>query len=379
MPKEHQLVTNPVLPVTCHAWNADATQLALSPTSNEVIIYNYAAGKFTESCRLTEHTQTVTSIDWSKQNRIVTCAQDRNAYVWNYDESDKKWKPSLVLLRINRAATCAKWSPDGNKFAVGSGARIVSVCYFEEANDWWVSKHIKKPIRSTVLCLSWYPDNSLLACGGSDFKARIFCAAIKEADKKKPEPTCWGDSKKFGDVVGEFAASPAGGGWVHDVAFSANGTLLAYVAHDSCLYVVDGKNGAQVTRLKTPHLPMLSIQWVRPTAFITAGHDYVPYLYTYADGTITELGETDGKEDKSAKDPAKFSALKKFQNLDSKGTEEAADLETAVSTTHQNAINNICIVSGTVGNIKTFSTSGKDGKVVLWDMAEITTMPGMKV
>ncbi len=23
-----------------------------------------------------------------------------------------------------------------NKFAVGSGARVVSVCYFEEENDW---------------------------------------------------------------------------------------------------------------------------------------------------------------------------------------------------------------------------------------------------
>jgi hypothetical protein len=39
------------------------------------------------------------------------------------------------------------------KFAVGSGARLISVCYFEEENDWWVAKHIKKPIRSTVL---WY-------------------------------------------------------------------------------------------------------------------------------------------------------------------------------------------------------------------------------
>ena len=37
-----------------------------------------------------------------------------------------------------------------DKFAVGSGARLISVSYYEEDNDWWVSKHIKKPIRSTV-------------------------------------------------------------------------------------------------------------------------------------------------------------------------------------------------------------------------------------
>lgn len=62
-----------------------------------------------------------------------------------------KWEPKLVILRINRAATCVKWSPNGQKFAVGSGSRLISVCYYEEDNDWWVSKHIKKPIRSTIL------------------------------------------------------------------------------------------------------------------------------------------------------------------------------------------------------------------------------------
>ena len=36
------------------------------------------------------------------------------------------------------------------KFAVGSGARLISVCYFEKMNDWWVSKQIKKPLKSTV-------------------------------------------------------------------------------------------------------------------------------------------------------------------------------------------------------------------------------------
>ena len=37
--------------------------------------------------------------------------KDKNAYVWKLD--DKSWKPELVVLRINRAATCCKWSPNG--------------------------------------------------------------------------------------------------------------------------------------------------------------------------------------------------------------------------------------------------------------------------
>lgn len=74
-------------------------------------------------------------IDWAPEsNRIVSCASDRNAYVWTL--KDGAWKPTLVLVRINRAATCVKWSPLENKFALGSGARLISVCYFEKENDW---------------------------------------------------------------------------------------------------------------------------------------------------------------------------------------------------------------------------------------------------
>lgn len=70
----------------------------------------------------TQHDKLITAISWAPQtNRIVTCSQDRNAYVWT--PTEQGWKPALVLLRINRAATCVKWSPNEDKFAVGSGAR----------------------------------------------------------------------------------------------------------------------------------------------------------------------------------------------------------------------------------------------------------------
>ena len=38
--------------------------------------------------------------------------QDRNAYVWTL-QGNGTWAPTLVILRINRAATCVKWSPLG--------------------------------------------------------------------------------------------------------------------------------------------------------------------------------------------------------------------------------------------------------------------------
>ena len=45
------------------------------------------------------------------QLSLCTCWQDRNAYVWTPQGSE--WKPALVILRINRAATMVKWSPNG--------------------------------------------------------------------------------------------------------------------------------------------------------------------------------------------------------------------------------------------------------------------------
>ncbi|XP_057673902.1 actin-related protein 2/3 complex subunit 1A isoform X2 [Corythoichthys intestinalis] len=158
-------------PLSCHTWNKDRTQIAVSPNNNVVNIYEKKGKDWMKIHELTEHSGRITGIDWApKSNRIVTCASDRNAYVWTL--KDGSWKPTLVLVRINRAATCVKWSPLENKFALGSGARLISVCYFEKENDWWLSKHIKKPVRSTVLSLDWHPNNILLAAGSADLHCR---------------------------------------------------------------------------------------------------------------------------------------------------------------------------------------------------------------
>ena len=50
-------------------------------------------------------------MSFSSNYYICNLSKDRNAYVWTLQ--DGKWKPTLVILRINRAATCVKWSPKG--------------------------------------------------------------------------------------------------------------------------------------------------------------------------------------------------------------------------------------------------------------------------
>lgn len=55
----------------------------MSPNDTTVVILELKGGAWEKIHTLTEHTERVCGIDWDPtNNRIVTCGQDRNAYVW---------------------------------------------------------------------------------------------------------------------------------------------------------------------------------------------------------------------------------------------------------------------------------------------------------
>jgi len=373
MPDSYSFGTDPI---TCHAWNKDRSQIAISLNNNEVQIHQLSGSKWSLVDTLSEHGQRVTGIDWAvNSNRIVTCGADRNAYVWT-QQSDKKWKPTLVVLRINRAATCVRWSPLENKFAVGSGARMIAVCYFEKDNDWWISKQIKKPIRSTVTCLDWHPNNSLLACGSTDFKARVFSGYIKEVDEK-PSSTPWGNKMTFANLMAEF--STGGGGWVHSVSFSADGVRLAWVGHDSSINVVDASNSQQLVSVKTDFLPFAAVQWITDNSVVVAGFDCSPMLYSYSGNKVNFVSKLDDSDNKQQQEK-KVSAMARFKNMDAKGASGDAAVETVLNTVHQNTINYLSIHSGTKSKCIKFATSGVDGQLVTWDVKSLeSAIAGLRI
>ncbi len=139
MAEVHQ-VTSLVEGISCFAWNSDQSMIAISPNSNEIHIYGTKkADDWQRLFVLSEHDLLLSSIDWSAvTNKIVSCSHDRNAFVWTYEKETNVWKPTLVILRIDRAATDVKWSLDGQRFAVASSAKVVPVCMYEPANDWYV-------------------------------------------------------------------------------------------------------------------------------------------------------------------------------------------------------------------------------------------------
>ncbi|XP_057994196.1 actin-related protein 2/3 complex subunit 1B isoform X12 [Hevea brasiliensis] len=88
-----------------------------------------------------------------------------------------------------------------NKFAVGSGAKTVSVCiyYYEQDNNWWVSKLIRKRHDSSVTSVAWHPNNIFLTTTSTDGKCRVLSTFIKGVDTRDSKAGSSSDSK-FGEV-----------------------------------------------------------------------------------------------------------------------------------------------------------------------------------
>jgi len=360
-PEAHHLFNNPIAD---HSFSADKNALAVA-RDNTVELYQRVGNKFTLKDELKGHDKTVTGVDIApRSGRIVTCSQDRNAYVW--ERTSNGWKPTLVLLRINRAATFVRWSPSELKFAVGSGARVIAVCYFEEENDWWISKHLKKPIRSTITTLAWHPNSVLLATGSTDSHARVFSSYIKGIDER-PEPTAWGERLPFNTVCGEFLNDSAG--WVHGCCFSPSGDALAFVSHDSSVTIVYPSAPEQPPRamlnVSTRLLPFTSLIWSSEAEIIAAGHGCEAYRLRGDENGWELLGSMEMKRGPGMGSAREESALNMFRQMDLKG--QAQD-DTQLHTVHQNTISTLRIYEEAGGFVRKFSTSGVDGRVVIWPL-----------
>ncbi|KAL5615606.1 hypothetical protein BROUX41_005645 [Berkeleyomyces rouxiae] len=359
-PEVHHLFHNPIAD---HSFSVDRRLVAVARDSS-IALYGKAANSFRQVDELKGHDKTVTSVDIAPgSGRIVTCSQDRNALVW--EPSPNGYKPTLVLLRIARAATFVRWSPSETKFAVGSGDRVIAVCYFEEENDWWVSKHLKKPIRSTITTVAWHPNSVLLAAGSTDAHARVFSSFIKGIDQR-PAPSVWGERIPFNTVCGEFLNNSAG--WVHAVSFSPSGDALAFAAHDSSITVVypsapDQPPRAVVT-IPTQLLPFQSLLWSGEDEIVAAGYDCEIFRFQGAESGWQLVGSLEAKG-RGVQDDKEESALNMFRQMDLKG--KVKD-DTQLKTVHQNTVSTLRVYETAGGRVSKISSSGVDGRLVIWNV-----------
>ena len=363
--------------ITCHAWSPDYKKIALCKNDEKLLIYKNVDQPFSSwvlEHELVEHTLVISAIDWSPvHNKIVSCSHDRTAFVWTFDNNI--WKPSMAILRIDRAALDVKWSPDGNKFAVASGKKIVPVCIYEESNDWWISMMIKKH-NSSVTTVAWHPNSQLLCTGGTDFRCRIFSTFIKEIDSNIS--TMFGNTNEM-EFGKELVRFPPSDGWINQCAWSPNGNILSFVTHDSCITFAKFQNGAPKYQcIKLDFLPNQVLLFISDSLIVAGGHSFRPEFFQLKSDSWEYIGSCDNmsKSTKTSKMSSFSSARELWTNKTTRGiTKNNASSE--LNTKHTNCITNICIYGKKDGQkVSNFSTSGLDGKIIIWDHSCITSIAG---
>ena len=174
----------------------------------------------------------------------------------------------------------------------------------------------------------------MLAAGSTDFKVRVYSGYIKEMEAK-PSATAWGARMPFGNLMTEFSNSANGGGWVHAVSFSGDGSKLAWVGHDSSISVADAGKDMMVMKLRTDLLPLLTLTWITDKTLVAAGHNCVPITFSLESSGSLSMGARLEEDKKQERSGGVMSAMKHFQTQDKLGT---SDLETKLNTTHQNQV-----------------------------------------
>jgi len=265
-----------------------------------------------------------------------------------------------VILRLNRSATLCTWSPNEDKFAVSSGSQCVSICYFEEDNNWWVSKHIKKEFTSTVLCCDWHPNNVLIAAGGTDMVTRVYSGFIKQIDTRTGLDTPFGKKLPFGTLLGEWP-NPA---WVTAIKWSPSGNRLAWNCQNSTVYVLHCSTTEErdLYTVSFNLLPLRDFVWIDENTIIGGGYDCNLLLFEFKGGNWAYSRNLDvKKETKSGGGNVRDLWKNRTQN-----NQEDTGTDQELPTRHQNSISVVRLLDN-----KTLSTSGLDGNIVVWDLKKL--------
>ncbi|KAE8673924.1 Actin-related protein 2/3 complex subunit 1A [Hibiscus syriacus] len=241
----------------------------------------------------------------------------------------------------------------------------------KDQSGYQLSSSLDSIVLHFVFSVAWHPNNILLATTSTDGKCRVFSTFIKGVDTRESKTSSSSDPK-FGEQIVQLDLSSS---WAFGVNWSPSGNTLAYVGHNSMIYFVDDVGPSPLAQnVAFRYLPLRDVLFFSEKLVIGVGFDCNPMVFA-ADKSglwifIRFLGER--KESSSGpKSGSQFSeAFGKFYGQSRQGlsndTVEPSKIQGAA---HDNCINCIELLKqNSKTKTKRFSTSGMDGKVVIWDL-----------
>lgn len=126
-------------------------------------------------------------------------------------------------------------------------------------------------------------------------------------------------------------------------------------------------------------LPCVTLTWTSEESIVAAGHDCRPLVFSGSEAGWGFVGSLDDASSGGGKSPAKAgrlnsSAFNAFRNADTRGHAGGGDVvtDTEVLTVHQNTITSVRPFEwGGDGRVSKVSTSGVDGKLVIWSVVPV--------
>ncbi|KAF7562222.1 hypothetical protein G7046_g1911 [Stylonectria norvegica] len=116
--------------------------------------------------------------------------------------------------------------------------------------------------------------------------------------------------------------------------------------------------------MATPLLPFKSLLWSSEDEIIAAGYDCEAFRFQGGEGGWELAGTIESKARPGLGALREESALNMFRQMDLKG--KAKD-DTQLKTVHQNTVTTIRPYETSDGRVTKFTSSGVDGRIVIWD------------
>lgn len=163
-----------------------------------------------------------------------------------------------------------------------------------------------------------------------------------------------------------------------------------HIGHDSTISIAYPASGA-IRTVRIITLPLVTLVWASEDSIVAAGHDCQPYVFSGNENGWKLIGSLDDTSaPKSTLGPSRFgsggpgrlnsAAFNTFKNADSRGIGGAGggggatSQESELLTVHQNTITSVRPYEGESGAVTRVSTTGVDGKLVIWNVGSVTTL-----